>query len=91
MHDGFGQQTKKGLVSMDFSIVVPVYNIEKYIEECICSLLDQQGITFEIILIDDGSTDRSRMICSRYAEEYPCIQAFKQKRSEEHTSELQSH
>jgi len=79
MHDGFGQQTKKGLVSMDFSIVVPVYNIEKYIEECICSLLDQQGITFEIILIDDGSTDRSRMICSRYAEEYPCIQAFKQK------------
>lgn len=50
------------------SIIVPVYNSEKHIEQCVDSLLDQTHSNIEIILIDDGSTDRSGEICSMYAE-----------------------
>lgn len=50
-----------------FSIVVPVYNIEKYIENCILSILKQTFTDFELILVDDGSSDRSSEICDEYA------------------------
>ena len=50
------------------SIIVPVYNVEKWLERCIQSLVDQTYRTLEIILIDDGSTDSSSMICDRWAE-----------------------
>ena len=50
------------------SIIVPVYNVEKYIEKCIQSLLNQTYKNIQIILIDDGSTDSSGKICDRYAE-----------------------
>lgn len=49
-----------------FSIVVPVYNIENYIEECIESIITQTYQNFELILIDDGSTDKSGEICNKY-------------------------
>lgn len=49
------------------SIIVPVFNQEKFLEECICSLLAQDYEDYEIILINDGSTDSSGAICSRYA------------------------
>lgn len=49
------------------SIIVPVYNVEKYLEECVDSIINQTYKNLEIILIDDGSTDRSSEICDRYA------------------------
>ncbi len=50
------------------SIIVPVYNVENQIERCIKSLLSQTYKNIEIILIDDGSTDNSYNICSKYAD-----------------------
>ena len=50
------------------SVIVPVYNIELYIEECIKSILNQTYGKIEILLIDDGSTDRSGEICRKYAQ-----------------------
>lgn len=56
---------------MLFSILIPVYNAEKYLEECINSVLNQDYESYEIILIDDGSTDSSGKICDRYQAKYP--------------------
>ena len=53
------------------SIIVPVYNCEKYIEECVDSILKSTFSSLEIILVDDGSKDNSPAICDRYAEQYP--------------------
>ena len=50
------------------SVVIPVYNVEKYLYECIESVLDQNYDDFEIILVNDGSTDNSGKICDAYAE-----------------------
>ena len=52
----------------EISIIVPVYNSEKYLEECIKSILNQTFADFELILIDDGSHDSSGLICDKYAE-----------------------
>lgn len=56
---------------MKVSFLVPVYNTQKYLSECVDSLLLQKGANFEIVLIDDGSTDGSGKICDRYAKEHP--------------------
>ncbi len=50
------------------SVIVPVYNVEKYMERCIDSIIAQTLKNIEIILVDDGSTDSSGSICDRYAE-----------------------
>lgn len=50
------------------SIIVPVYNTEKYLNDCIKSILSQTYQNFELLLIDDGSTDKSGYICDLYAE-----------------------
>lgn len=56
------------------SVIVPVYNTEKYLEQCINSLLQQDYLDYEIILIDDGSSDQSAMICDKYAKkEHMCV------------------
>lgn len=47
---------------------MPVYNVEKYLEECIHSIEEQSFQEYEVILVDDGSTDRSPQICDAYAE-----------------------
>lgn len=49
------------------SVIVPVYNVEKYLSRCIDSILNQTYKDFEIILFDDGSTDNSGKICDEYA------------------------
>ena len=49
-----------------FSIVVPVYNCEKYIKQCIQSVVDQTYSSWELILVDDGSTDASGNICDEF-------------------------
>ncbi|WP_303322707.1 glycosyltransferase family 2 protein [Cloacibacillus evryensis] len=50
-----------------FSIVVPIYNIEKYLDKCIQSLLHQTYANIEIVLVDDGSPDNCPLICDGYA------------------------
>lgn len=56
-----------------FSIIIPVYNIEKYIEECVGSILKQEYKNFEIILIDDGSPDSCPQICDKLKAQNDCI------------------
>ena len=58
---------------MKFSVLIPVYNTEKYLNECIDSVIFQTYRDFEIILVDDGSTDESPSICDWYAKEFPEI------------------
>lgn len=53
---------------MFFSIILPIYNVEKYLAECIDSILSQTFGDFELILVDDGSKDSSGSICDAYAE-----------------------
>lgn len=47
-------------------VIVSVYNTEKYLDQCIQSILKQTYHNLELILVDDGSTDRSLAICTRY-------------------------
>lgn len=50
------------------SVVIPVYNVENYLEECIQSVLNQTYTNLDIVLVNDGSTDASAEICARFAE-----------------------
>lgn len=52
---------------MKFSIILPVYKVEKYIKSCVDSILGQSFKEFEVILVDDGSPDKSPEICDEYA------------------------
>lgn len=52
----------------EISVIVPVFNTEKYLARCMDSLLNQTFSDFEILLIDDGSTDKSCAVCNQYAE-----------------------
>lgn len=72
------QKTDKSVVPMDscwqpegvipkISVIVPVYKVEKYLPECIDSILAQSFTDFELVLVDDGSPDNSGKICDEYA------------------------
>ena len=58
------------------SVIIPVYNVESYLEECVDSVLAQTYKAFEILLIDDGSTDSSGDICDRYASENASVRVI---------------
>ena len=53
--------------NLRFSIVVPIYNVEKFLDQCITSVLSQSYDNYELILVDDGATDNSGKICDAYA------------------------
>lgn len=61
------------------SIVVPVYNVKDYVGKCIDSILNQSYENLEIIIVDDGSTDDSGIICDRYKQSDDRIQVFHKK------------
>lgn len=61
------------------SVIVPVYNVERYLSECIDSLIAQCFQDFELLLIDDGSLDNSGLICDKYAEQNKRIRVFHKK------------
>ena len=61
------------------SVIIPVYNVEKYIRRCLDSVLAQEGVSLEVILVDDGSTDSSGAICEEYAKKDGRIRVLHQK------------
>lgn len=61
---------------MFFSVIVPIYKVEKYLKRCIDSVLGQTCKDFELILVDDGSPDNCPQICDAYASENPNIRVI---------------
>ena len=66
---------------MDISIIIPIFNVEKYLRRCLDSVLCQKDISMEIILVDDGSTDTSGDICEEYVTNHPNIKCIHIKNS----------
>lgn len=62
----------------DISVIIPVYQAERYLHDCIDSILSQTFSDFELLLVDDGSTDGSLAICREYAEKDSRILVFSQ-------------
>ena len=60
----------------EFSVIIPVYNVKDYLHACIDSILEQSYKNFEIILVDDGSTDGSETICDEYSKKYNNIYVY---------------
>lgn len=63
-------------MSPQVSIIVPVYNVDKYLQQCVESLINQSYQNLEIVLIDDGSKDTSGQVCDYFAEKYKKINVF---------------
>ena len=61
------------------SVIVPIYNVEQYLRPCIDSILNQTFTDFELILVDDGSTDKSGEICDIYEKKDPRIRVIHKK------------
>ena len=61
------------------SVIVPVYNVAKYLKKCVDSILSQSYKDYEVILVDDGSTDDSGHICDEYVQKFPCIRVLHSK------------
>ena len=61
---------------MKYSVIIPVYNVENYLSRCIDSLLAQNYVDLEILLIDNGSKDQSGQICEDYATQFSNITAY---------------
>ena len=65
----------------EISIIVPIYNVESCLRRCIDSILNQTFSDYELILVDDGSTDQSGMICDEYAETDARVHVIHQRNS----------
>lgn len=63
---------------MKLSIIVPVYNTEEYLKECLDSVTPQLTDDMEVILVNDGSTDGSQKICEEYQEKYSQVRLINQ-------------
>lgn len=63
------------------SVIVPVYNAEKYLARCVESILRQDFTDFELLLVDDGSKDKSGLICDEYAQKDQRVRVFHKKNS----------
>ena len=61
------------------SVIIPVYNAERYLNKCVDSLLNQTFSNFEVLLIDDGSVDKSCVICDAYAKQDSRVKVFHKK------------
>ena len=61
------------------SVIVPVYNVEKYLHKCLDSIINQTYRNLEIILVDDGSPDNCGAICDEYAQKDSRIKVIHQK------------
>ena len=61
------------------SIIVPVYNVDAYLKQCVDSILNQKYENFELLLIDDGSTDKSGEICDVYEQRDKRVRVFHKK------------
>lgn len=71
--------TKQTMNTAKISVIIPVYNVEKYLRRCIDSVLAQDYDNLEIILVNDGSTDESPNICDQYAIRYKNIKVIHKK------------
>ncbi|ATR94707.1 glycosyl transferase family 2 [Porphyromonas gingivalis] len=60
----------------ELSIIIPVYNVEDYLHRCVDSILSQDYDAYEIILVDDGSTDSSGSLCDELARQHKCIRVI---------------
>lgn len=69
------------MLEIEYSVIVPVYNVEIVLERCIVSILGQTIQNFELILVDDGSTDQSGIICDQYQQKDARIKIIHQKNS----------
>jgi len=67
--------------SPDVSVVIPIHNTEMWLDDCLCSVLAQTGVSMEILCVNDGSTDASRRIVERYASADPRIKIIDQPNS----------
>ena len=63
-------------MKVDISVIVPVFNSERFLDRCLSSVLSQTFNNFEVLLINDGSTDGSAALCEQYAKEDPRIRFF---------------
>lgn len=63
----------------EISVIVPVYNVQNYLEKCVDSILAQTFSDFEVLLINDGSTDKSGVLCNEYAQKYDRIKVIHKK------------
>lgn len=61
---------------MKFSVILPIYKVEKYLQECVDSILGQTYTDFEVILVDDGSPDSCPQICDEYAAKYTRVKVI---------------
>lgn len=67
---GYTQKNKKMPENPLFSIIIPIYNTSNYLDECLRSVVEQKFDDYEVILVDDGSTDDSFDICANYMKQY---------------------
>ena len=61
-----------------FSIIIPVYNVEQYLQDCLNSVVKQYYIDYELICVNDGSTDGSLVVLEEYQQKYPQITIISQ-------------